>query len=107
MSIVLYAFNRISDGLAGSQRTLVGSLMWFLYMRIYDPGHPCVPHMPSNCAPLRRHCMTIVLYAFNCISDGLAGSQRTLVGSLMGLVRYPYMRIYVPGHPCVPHMLSN
>ena len=51
--------------------------------------------------------MTLELFAFNRISDGLEGSQRTLVGSLMGLVRYPYMRIYDPGHPCVPHMLSN
>ena len=51
--------------------------------------------------------MTIVLYAFNRISDGLAGSQRTLVGSLMWLVRYLYMRIYVPGHPCVqPYALQ-
>jgi hypothetical protein len=52
--------------------------------------------------------MTIMLYAFNCISDGLAGSQRTLVGSLMGLVRYPYMRIYIRSWAplCTPYALQ-
>ena len=51
--------------------------------------------------------MAIVLYALKCISDGLAGSQRSLVGHLVGLVRYLYVRIYVSGRPGAPHMLSN
>jgi len=43
--------------------------------------------------PLRRRCLTILIDALHCISNGLAGSQRAPIGYRVGFDRYMYIFI--------------